>query len=93
MSEEMNREPELISITDENGKEFTMELLGFVDYEGATYGIFTPFEEIEDDDDDIEAVILKVLEDGDEMSLETVADDELAEEILKAFTEAVESDN
>ncbi len=93
MSEEQEYEPQLVSITDDNGQEFVMELIGLVDQDGSTYGVFQPFEEIEDDDDDdIDVVIMKVLEDGDEMQLESVADDELADKILAAFTEMVESE-
>lgn len=94
MSAEQEYEPQLVSITDDNGEEFVMELIGLVEEDGSTYGVFQPFEEIEDDDeDDIDVVIMKVLEDGDEMQLESVADDELADKILKAFTEMVESEN
>lgn len=71
-----------ISITDEDGVEYELEVLASVNYEGVEYLALTPAE-TEDDAEELEVSILKsVLEDGepvlvaveDEIELETVYD-------------------
>ncbi len=74
--------PEIISITDEDGVEFELEVLARVDYQGNEYLALTPANAA-DEAEELEVSLLKsVVEDGepilvaieDEEELETVYD-------------------
>ena len=56
-----------ITITDEDGKEYELEILATVEYDGALYYALAPMEE-DDEQNELEVSILKsVVEDGEEL--------------------------
>ena len=91
----MDEDRKIITMQDEEGNDHVMELIDFVDVDDVTYAVFTPYEENEpqpeEDDEEIDVVVFKVVEEGDEISLEIVSDMEKCQQILEAFTEQVAS--
>ena len=75
-----------IDITDEEGNNFKLEIVGDVEYEDALYRVFLPTD-IDEDDPDYGFIILKCTEvDGEEM-LDSVDDEELLEKVYAVFME------
>ena len=71
----MDQEYDVISITDEDGVEYELEILSTVTYQGAEYLALTPADAPEDAEE-VEVSILKsVTEDGEPL-LVAVEDDE-----------------
>ena len=63
-----------ISITDEDGVEYELEVLSAVTYQGAEYLALTPAD-ADEDAEELEVSILKSVMDGDEPVLVAVEDD------------------
>ena len=75
-----------VDITDEEGNNFKLEIVGEVEYEDALYRVFLPTD-IEEDDPDYGFIILKCTQvDGEEM-LDSVDDEELLEKIYAVYME------
>ena len=70
----------IISITDEDGVEYELEVLSSVTYKGAEYLALTPAD-AEDDAEELEVSILKSVMDGDEPILVAVEDDDELETV------------
>ena len=78
-----------ITLVDENNEEHQYELIDTVKYEEDTYAVMAPYGDIDDEsEDEINLVILRMVEEGDEISLETVADEDLLDAVYAAFQEA-----
>ena len=70
---------EIISITDEDGVEYELEVLARVDYEGVEYLALTPANAA-DEAEELEVSILKsVIEDGEPILVAIEDEDELEE--------------
>ena len=85
---------DFITITDEDGVEYELEVLCSVDYQGSTYlGVCPAGEE---DEEELEVSVLKVVEEDGEEFLEAVTnEDELAavyELLLDEYEEEPEED-
>ena len=75
-----------VDITDEEGNNFKLEIVGDVEYENALYRVVLPTD-IDEDDPDYGFIILKCTEvDGEEM-LDSVDDEELLEKVYAVFME------
>ncbi len=75
-----------VDITDEEGNNFKLEVVGEVEYADALYRVFLPTD-MEEDDPDYGFIILKCTEvDGEEM-LDSVDDEELLEKVYAVFME------
>ena len=95
MSEEFG--PDFISVTDEDGNEFELELVDTLEHNGITYcALFPAVAEDEEtgepvdvdaDDEEYGLVIMKtIMEDGEEI-LSTLDSDEELEEVYNLFME------
>lgn len=85
------RDAEIISITDEDGEEFELEVLARILYEGYEYLALTPANPA-NEAEELEVSILKsVLEDGDPMLI-AVEDEEELETVYDLLMEEVFSD-
>ncbi len=99
MNEEMDMQPDLYTLVDEEGKEQMFELLDSLEYEGDTYYALTPY--LKDAEailaDDGEVVILKSTYEGDEEVLVSVDDDDLFDKLgdlfMERFAELFEDDD
>lgn len=78
-------DPEIYTLTDEDGKELNFALLGTLEHEGAVYKALIPVNENGEEESE-EYVILKytVDENGEEL-LETIEDDEEFDRIADIF--------
>ncbi len=70
-------EPDIISVTDENGEEILFELLERYEDENGVYVAITEYRDDEEEivDGDYEVIILKVINDGDDEYLEEIDDE------------------
>ena len=89
--------PDFITVTDEDGNEFELELIDTLEHEGMTYyAMFPAVAENEDtgepvdvdaDDEEYGLVIMKVLEENGEEILSTLDSDEELDTIYNLFME------
>ena len=80
-----------VDLTDEEGNNFKLEIVGDVEYEGELYRVFLPTD-MDEDDPDYGFIILKCTEvDGEEM-LDSVDDEELLEKVYAVFMEELFDD-
>lgn len=99
MNEEMDMQPNLYTLVDEEGQEQTFELLDSLEYEGETYYALTPY--LTDAEailaDDGEVVILQSTYEDDEEILISVDDDDLFDTLgnlfMDRFAELFEDDD
>lgn len=99
MNEEMDMQPDLYTLVDEEGQEQMFELLDSLEYEGETYYALTPY--LDDAEailaDDGEVVILKSTYEDNEEVLVSVDDDELFDKLgdmfMDRFAELFEDDD
>ncbi len=85
-------EPDIISVTDENGNEILFELLERYETEDNVYVAITEFHSDAEEivDSDCEVVILKVIEDGDDEYLAEIEDDNEYEQVSDILMSMVE---
>ena len=83
MSEDFGND--FITIIDDDGNEFNLELLDTIDYNGETFSAFLPAD-MDEDDPDYGLILLSVTEDenGDEL-FESIDDDAKLEEVHYMF--------
>ena len=98
MADEMNKstpveeEIEIITLTDENGKDMDFEFLDQIDYEGKRYAVLLPpIEDVEgeEENEDEEVLILQVEEGGNDEaeSYVFVDDDDILSSVFDIFKE------
>ena len=95
MSDELNREdynPDIVSLTDDSGKEFTFEVLDAVETDDARYlallGVYDDPQQMLDDSGEL--VIVKEGEENGEMYYYEIEDDDEYETIADAFVDRLE---
>ena len=83
MSEEYGSD--FVTMTDESGEEFTLELIESIDYNGKTYTAFLPAD-MDENDPDYGLIILcnSVDENGEEV-FDTIDDDDELEDVYNQF--------
>ena len=81
-----------IDLTDEEGNNFKLEIVGEVEYEGDLYRVFLPTD-MDEEDPDYGFIILKSVMNGDEELLDSVDDEELLEKVYAVYMEEVFGDD
>ena len=76
---------DFITITDEDGVEYELEILSTVEYEGALYYALAPADS--DEDEELEVSILKAVEEDGEEILLAIDDDEELEKVYELLIE------
>ena len=89
--------PDFISVTDENGNEFELELVDSLEHNGVTYYAMFPAVaeneetgepvDVDADDEEYGLVIMKVIEENGEELLSTPDSDEELDEVYQLFME------
>ncbi len=79
-------ERNIISITDEDGEEYELEILATVTYNNAEYLALAPVD-IDDEAEELEVSILKSVMEGDESILHTVDDEKELEAVYDLLME------
>lgn len=91
MSEEYGSD--FISITDEDGKEYELEVLAELEYDGSKYLALVPAEDsAEDEEAELEVSILKSVEENGEELLVTIDDDDELEAVYNALMDLMYED-
>ena len=80
-----------VDLTDEEGNNFKLEIVGEVEYENELYRVFLPTD-MDEDDPDYGFIILRSVMEGDEELLDSVDDEELLEKIYAVYMEEVFDD-
>lgn len=90
MSKEFGND--FMTIIDDDGNEFNLELLDTIDYNGETFSAFLPAD-MDEDDPDYDLILLSVTEDenGDEL-FESIDDEEKLEEVHNMFITIFEAE-
>jgi uncharacterized protein YrzB (UPF0473 family) len=89
MSEDFGSD--FVTIIDDEGNEFELEVIESMDYNGHSYMAFLPAD-MSEDDPDYGFIILKCVQDGDEELLDSVDDEELLEKVYAVFMEELFDD-
>lgn len=87
----MDNEGIFVDMTDEEGNNFRLEVVGEVEFEGELYRVFLPTD-MDEDDPDYGFIILKSSMNGDEELLDSVDDEELLEKVYALYMEELFSD-
>lgn len=89
MSEEYGSD--YISITDEDGKEYELEVLAELEYNGSRYLALVPAD-ADENSEDLEVSILRAVEENGEQLLETIDDDQELEDVYQALMDLMYED-
>lgn len=92
MSENKEYNPDIISLTDDEGKEYTFEVLDAIESDDGRYLAMLPVHETAEEllEDSGELVIVKVGEEDGEEYLFPIEDDEEYEFVADAFIERLQ---
>lgn len=85
-------EPDIISVTDENGEEILFELLERYESDNGVYVAITEYKDESEEvvDGDYEVIILKVVNDGDDEFLEEIEDEDEYNKVSEILMKMVE---
>ena len=83
MSEEYG--PDIITIVDEEGQEFSLEVLDEMDYNGKSYTAFLPADMDENDPDYGIIILRSVLDENGEMIFDSIDDEEELNDVYEHF--------
>ena len=86
MSEEYGSD--FISITDEDGNEYELEVLAELEYNGSRYLALVPAD-ADENSEDLEVSILRSVEENGEQMLEAIEDDQELEEVYQALMDLI----
>ena len=91
MSEEYGND--FVTIIDDEGNEFELELLDTIDYNGESFAAFLPTD-MDEDDPDYGLIILSVVNDenGDEL-FESIDDDDKLQQVYEMFMTIFEAED
>lgn len=83
---------DFITIVDDEGNEFELELIDTIDYNGETFSAFLPTD-MDEDDPDYGLILLSVTEDenGEEL-FESIDDDEKLQQVHEMFMTIFEAE-
>lgn len=77
-----------ISLTDDEGATFKLEVLGEVEFGEDVYGVFLPAD-MDEEDPDYGFVILQAIENGGEIEYASVDDEETLQKVYALYMEEV----
>lgn len=83
---------DLIVLSDEDGNEYEFEVLKELETSKGRYAALLPCAQEDEESEDEDIYIVKVVTEGDEDFYEVIEDDAEYEEIAKLFEEAFEAD-
>ena len=83
-----------LSLTDEEGNTFELELLDTIEFEGGTYSVFLPadIDTMSTDDPDYGFIILKCIEEDGEELYGSVDDEEELERVFEYYNELLDAE-
>lgn len=84
---------DFITITDEDGVEYELEVLSTLEYNGTTYYAMVPASSASDDSEELEVSILKSVEENGEEILCAIEDDKELEAVYNLMMEQLYADD
>lgn len=83
-----------LTVTDDEGNEFELEIIDEIDFEGDTYTVFLPadIDEMDTEDPDYGFVILQNVEENGEEVFASVDDDDKLSRVFEYYMELVEAE-
>lgn len=81
----------IINLSDDEGNDFNLEVVGEVEYNEDSFVVFLPAD-MDENDPDYGYVILRSVDNGDQLDFESVDDDELLEKVYAIFLESLEEE-
>lgn len=81
---------DIIETVDEDGNTISFKLFDVIEFEGQEYALLLPLDE--EDSDDPELVLMRLIAEGDEYSFETI-DDEEEFEAVSEYIESIEDED
>ena len=81
---------DIIETVDEDGNTISFKLFDVIEFEGQEYTLLLPLDE--EDSDDPELVLMRLIAEGDEYSFETI-DDEEEFEAVSEYIESIEDED
>ena len=82
---------DFITIADEDGKEYELEVLAELEYNGSRYLALVPAD-ADENSEDLEVSILRAVEENGEQLLETIDDDQELEDVYQALMDLMYED-
>ncbi len=86
----MDKEKEILNITDENGKEKEIEVLHYFTLESNNKDYMVYTENEEDDKGNILIYTSEIVEKDDEVELKAITDSKILEEVTKVLTDIIQ---
>jgi uncharacterized protein YrzB (UPF0473 family) len=85
---------DIITISDEDGNEFDLELLDTIEFEGQTYSVFVPadIENMDVNDPDYGLIFLKNREENGEELFDSVDDDDELDRVYDYYQQLMEAE-
>ncbi len=81
----------IINLSDDEGNDFDLEVVGEVEYNDDSFVVFLPAD-MDENDPDYGYVILRSVDHGDRLDFESVDSDELLEKVYAIFLESLEEE-
>lgn len=78
----------IINLSDDEGNDFNLEVVGEVEYNEDSFVVFLPAD-MDENDPDYGYVILRSVDSGDSLDFESVDDVELLEKVYAIFLESI----
>ena len=87
-------QPDLMTLEDEDGNEFDLELLDTIEFEGQTYCVFVPadIENMDVNDPDYGLIFLKSREENGEELFDSVDDDDELDRVYEYYQQIMEAE-
>ncbi len=82
----------IINLSDDEGNDFNLEVVGEVEYNEDSFVVFLPAD-MDENDPDYGYVILRSVDSGDQLDFESVDDDELLEKVYAIFLESLDDED
>ena len=82
----------IINLSDDEGNDFNLEVVGEVEYNDDSFVVFLPAD-MDENDPDYGYVILRSVDQGDRLDFESVDSDELLEKVYAIFLESLEEED
>ena len=94
MSENREEMDNIIGLVDEEGVEHDFELIDYFELDETAYAVLAPLDSIEDDENEGEAIILRVAKNAEgEEILENIEDDAEWEKAVNVWMEIMEEED
>jgi uncharacterized protein YrzB (UPF0473 family) len=86
-------EPEIVTLTDDEGNDVDFLVVTLFDFEGATYAILAEAEQVAEQDPELDLYAFAYSEDEDGAELGPIEDDELLQAVFREAQRIIDGDD